>query len=212
MLALSQAQVIHEFDSVLRASELLLDGARTLGVPVIVSAFAPVLAKPAPSFRCFPSGTRPHTRVARALCFARALKVTEQYPKGLQHTCAELKVESLPERSAVFEKTLFSMCTPEVMAHVDGLGGIKSAVIFGMETHVGPPAPNPELYVNAILRANACKTKHRYGHGRSLGCGHCAHTCWRACSTGALRRRGPPKRGGLHHACCHANLRAPTSR
>lgn len=57
--------------------------------------------------------------------------VTEQYPKFFQNTVAELDVS----RAKVFAKTKFSMCTDEVMAHVHTLGR-KSAVLFGLETHV----------------------------------------------------------------------------
>eukprot|EP00927_Polykrikos_kofoidii_P054265 TRINITY_DN48705_c0_g1_i1.p1 TRINITY_DN48705_c0_g1~~TRINITY_DN48705_c0_g1_i1.p1 ORF type:complete len:224 (-),score=32.61 TRINITY_DN48705_c0_g1_i1:50-721(-) len=57
--------------------------------------------------------------------------VTEQYPKGLLHTVSELDVSN----SKVFEKTLFSMCTEEVVVHLQRLGR-RSALICGVETHV----------------------------------------------------------------------------
>jgi len=64
---------------------------------------------------------------------------TEQYPKALLHTCEEVgmasAVASSGGRSAVFEKTLFSMCTPEVKEHVAKLG-VKAVAIVGLETHV----------------------------------------------------------------------------
>lgn len=41
--------------------------------------------------------------------------VTEQYPKGLGRTVPELDIgETKP-----FEKTLFSMCTPDVLSHIN---------------------------------------------------------------------------------------------
>ncbi len=67
--------------------------------------------------------------------------VTEQYPKALGHTVPELQKLWAPVEGAgaadlasarVFEKTLFSMLTPEVSAHVDTLG-LTAAVIFGLE-------------------------------------------------------------------------------
>ena len=59
---------------------------------------------------------------------------TEQYPKALLHTCAEVGLEDV-SKSKVFEKTLFSMWTPDVKAHVESLG-VTSVAIVGLETHV----------------------------------------------------------------------------
>jgi nicotinamidase-related amidase len=59
--------------------------------------------------------------------------VTEQYPKGLGHTCAEIE---MPEGKEVFEKCSFSCfgCRglPEKLKEM----GIKSIVLFGVESHV----------------------------------------------------------------------------
>mmetsp|Transcript_28854 Transcript_28854/g.73216 ORF Transcript_28854/g.73216 Transcript_28854/m.73216 type:complete len:228 (+) Transcript_28854:84-767(+) len=57
--------------------------------------------------------------------------VTEQYPKALGKTVKTLDVS----KATVFEKTKFSMCTPEVVEHLKHLGR-RSAVIFGVEAHV----------------------------------------------------------------------------
>mmetsp|Transcript_31611 Transcript_31611/g.57978 ORF Transcript_31611/g.57978 Transcript_31611/m.57978 type:complete len:234 (+) Transcript_31611:112-813(+) len=58
--------------------------------------------------------------------------VTEQYPKALLHTVEELDVS----KAKVFEKTLFSMCTDQVMAHLETLEGRDTVVLFGVEAHV----------------------------------------------------------------------------
>jgi len=61
------------------------------------------------------------------------LIVTEQYPKGLGHTVAE--IDLAPAGKDVHEKTCFSMLCPGVKAR---LGELKptDAVVFGLEAHV----------------------------------------------------------------------------
>merc|ERR1712194_368664 len=85
------------------------------------------------------------TMVQAAEIFDIPLVVTEQYPKALGHTVTEIDLANKKEcdssciqRMQVFEKTRFSMCTDEVFAHLqlDGMKGRKSAVLFGVETHV----------------------------------------------------------------------------
>jgi len=61
--------------------------------------------------------------------------VTEQYPKALGHTCSEVLAGDTSPLIKVFEKSLFSMMTPEVEQHLKDLNR-NSAVIFGVETHV----------------------------------------------------------------------------
>jgi hypothetical protein len=57
--------------------------------------------------------------------------VTEQYPKGLGHTVAELDVS---KALVVSPKTRFSMLTPEVLAALNTLGPERrSIVLFGIE-------------------------------------------------------------------------------
>ena len=58
--------------------------------------------------------------------------VTEQYPKGLGHTVAELDTAA----ALVVPKTDFSMVVPEVRARLAELGGVTDAVICGLEAHV----------------------------------------------------------------------------
>eukprot|EP01133_Synstelium_polycarpum_P010928 gene10928-12735_t len=59
---------------------------------------------------------------------------TEQYPQGLGKLVDELN----PSSFLVLPKTLFSMCTPDVMNTLKSppFGNIKSIVITGIETHV----------------------------------------------------------------------------
>ena len=59
------------------------------------------------------------------------LVVTEQYPRGLGHTFAGVK---LPEHAQVFEKTRFSMCTEEVLGVLPA--HVTDVVLFGVEAHV----------------------------------------------------------------------------
>ena len=63
--------------------------------------------------------------------------VTEQYPKALGHTVPELleELEGAEPAHHVVEKTLFSMCVPDVVATLKS-SGIRSVVIMGGETHV----------------------------------------------------------------------------
>ena len=64
--------------------------------------------------------------------------VTEQYPKGLGHTVDELSAATAYAATSgggVFEKTMFTMCTPEVNAALSGIQ-YTDAVIFGIEAHV----------------------------------------------------------------------------
>lgn len=59
--------------------------------------------------------------------------VTEQYPKGLGKTVTEIS-EGL-DNAQIFEKTLFSACTEEVVECLETQGK-KKIIITGMETHV----------------------------------------------------------------------------
>ena len=61
--------------------------------------------------------------------------VTEQYPKALGTTCAEL-VEVLPPSARLFPKTYFSMCIPEVEEALQAMPHVKQIMLLGIETHV----------------------------------------------------------------------------
>lgn len=88
--------LIFEFDSVVRASSILLDASKEFGIDAIV---------------------------------------TEQYPKGLLRTVPELKIK---ERSnaTVYEKTKFSMLTPQIQDILKSKKDKSDVMIVGLETHV----------------------------------------------------------------------------
>ncbi|KAG9353801.1 hypothetical protein JZ751_011925 [Albula glossodonta] len=85
---------IKYFGDIISVGQRLLQGARILGIPIIVS---------------------------------------EQYPKGLGSTVPEM---DLTGAKLVFPKTKFSMVLPEVEAALVELPGLRSVVLFGVETHV----------------------------------------------------------------------------
>ncbi|XP_041438150.1 isochorismatase domain-containing protein 1 isoform X1 [Xenopus laevis] len=85
---------IKYFGDIISVGQRLLQGARILGIPVIV---------------------------------------TEQYPKGLGGTVQELDLTGV---KLVLPKTKFSMVLPEVEAALAELPGVRSVVLFGVETHV----------------------------------------------------------------------------
>jgi nicotinamidase-related amidase len=61
--------------------------------------------------------------------------VTEQYPKGLGHTAAEIAL-SLPDGCEVYEKTAFSSCgSVEFAKKLDELD-VHQVVLCGIETHI----------------------------------------------------------------------------
>lgn len=85
---------IKYFGDIISVGQRLLQGARILGIPVIV---------------------------------------TEQYPKGLGSTVQELDLTGV---KLVLPKTKFSMVLPEVEAALAEIPGVRSVVLFGVETHV----------------------------------------------------------------------------
>ncbi|KAI2642445.1 Isochorismatase domain-containing protein 1 [Labeo rohita] len=83
---------IKYFGDIISVGQRLLQGARILGIPVVVS---------------------------------------EQYPKGLGSTVQEM---DLTGAKLVFPKTKFSMVLPEVEAALAEIPGVRSVVLFGVET------------------------------------------------------------------------------
>ena len=61
--------------------------------------------------------------------------VTEQYPKGLGHTVAELQ-QALGQSAAVIDKTAFSSCGAGSFIERLDATGAKQVVLCGLETHV----------------------------------------------------------------------------
>ena len=90
--------------------------------------------------------------------------VTEQYPKGLGKTVSEIDISNA---RGVYEKTVFSMFTPEVEAELKKEADRRSVVLFGIEVHLilslhsqqtHSPLPSPDSSVCAAnLLGSDCK-------------------------------------------------------
>ncbi|MDR3601607.1 MAG: hydrolase [Desulfosporosinus sp.] len=96
--------------------------------------------------------------------------VTEQYPKGLGKTVAE--VSDNLEGALTYEKTSFSGCTTDVNLALKGLGR-KKIIITGMETHVCVFQTVRDLLANGyqvfvVGDAVCSRTKGNYLNGLSL--------------------------------------------
>ncbi len=78
-------------------------------------------------------------RAARMVRGCRLLDVpvfiTEQYPKGLGHTAAEIR-DLFNDSIGVFEKTAFSSCGVEPFVAELTDRGIKQTLVCGLETHI----------------------------------------------------------------------------
>jgi len=61
--------------------------------------------------------------------------VTEQYPKALGHTVAEIK-EILPTEFQYVDKTRFSMCVAAVQEQLKSLPSVTQVLLVGIEAHV----------------------------------------------------------------------------
>jgi len=79
------------------------------------------------------------SRAAIAICGFQILGVpvlvTEQYPKGLGHTAAEIKAV-LADGREIFEKTAFSSCGASLFSDKLNELGVMQVVLCGLETHV----------------------------------------------------------------------------
>jgi len=89
------------------------------------------------------------------------LVVTEQYPKGLGKTVAELDIGHAKK---VFSKTKFSMITPDVWQELDTLceGNVQCVILFGLETHICVEQTASELCalgVQVHVVADACTSR-----------------------------------------------------
>ncbi|MCJ8742576.1 hypothetical protein PDJAM_G00083620 [Pangasius djambal] len=153
---------IKYFGDIISVGQRLLQGARILGIPVIVSEqypkglgstvqemdltgaklvfpktkFSMVLPEVEAALAETP-GARSIVLFGVELQGARILGipviVSEQYPKGLGSTVQEM---DLTGAKLVFPKTKFSMVLPEVEAALAETPGARSIVLFGVETHV----------------------------------------------------------------------------
>lgn len=86
---------------------------------------------------------------------------TEQYPKGLGGTAAEI-LASLPEGALRFEKSTFSCCDEEGFNDIVDRQGRPVTVLFGIETHICVLATVLdllELNRQVIVAADACGSR-----------------------------------------------------
>jgi nicotinamidase-related amidase len=118
-------------------------------------------------FRSYASFKGVADRCAKLVQAARILEVprlvSEQYPKGLGHTAAEVGLEDEPR----IEKTVFSA------ARADGfdLGGRTQAVVCGIETHVCVSQTVHDLLDRGIevhVPADAVGSRHQLDYERGL--------------------------------------------
>jgi nicotinamidase-related amidase len=79
------------------------------------------------------------TRIAVAVKGARLLNlpiiVTEQYPKGLGHTAAEI-IQALPDDIKIIEKTSFSSCGAQPFHTQLQQAETKQLIVCGIEAHI----------------------------------------------------------------------------
>src|SRR5262245_14606326 len=77
-------------------------------------------------------------QIAKAVQGARLLEVpvivTEQYPRGLKHTAAEI-LPHLPPESQAIEKLCFSSCGVEEFQSQLIARNVKQVIVCGIEAH-----------------------------------------------------------------------------
>jgi nicotinamidase-related amidase len=89
--------------------------------------------------------------------------VTEQYPKGLGRTAAEVGIED----EVAVEKVVFSAARAEGF----DLGAATQAIVCGIETHVCVSQTVLDLLGNGVavyVPADAVGARHALDHGRAL--------------------------------------------
>jgi nicotinamidase-related amidase len=118
-------------------------------------------------FRPYETFTAVAESCAKLVQGARILEVprlvSEQYPKGLGHTAAEVGLED----EHPIEKTVFSV------ARADGfdLGGRDQAIVCGIETHVCVSQTVHDLLAQGVevhVPADAVGSRHRIDYDRGL--------------------------------------------
>ena len=92
---------ISYFDQILNAQMRILEATKLLEIPCIVTEH-------------YPKGKR----LDSVFFFFSALIFNLSEIKGLGVTVSSLKAETEKANAKVFEKTLFSMCTPELLDHL----------------------------------------------------------------------------------------------
>lgn len=117
------------------------------------------------AYECFAAvAARAATLIEGARTLRVPLIVSEQYPKGLGHTVAEL---GLPQEQTVLEKTVFSA----VRADGFDLHGAKQAIVCGIETHVCVSQTVHDLLAGGAevhVIADAVGSRHPGDHERGL--------------------------------------------
>ncbi|UJR31932.1 hypothetical protein I4U23_019405 [Adineta vaga] len=101
--------------------------------------------------------------------------VTEQYPKGLGRTVKELEVGD----EKPFEKTLFSMCTPDVASYMKQKNKeFDTAIICGIEAHacvlqtaIDLLSQNKRVYIvaDAVSSRSLTDRMYAFDHMRQAG-------------------------------------------
>jgi nicotinamidase-related amidase len=118
-------------------------------------------------FRPYPTFAAVAQACAKLLAGARILElpalVSEQYPKGLGQSAAELGIEHEP----TIEKTVFSA------ARADGfdLSGCEQAIVCGIETHVCVSQTVHDLLSDGVevhVPADAVGSRHSLDYERGL--------------------------------------------
>ncbi|KAM4652305.1 isochorismatase domain-containing protein 2 [Discoglossus pictus] len=99
---------------------------------------------------------------ARMLQAAKVLEipviVTEQYPKGLGPTVAELGADGLKK----FSKTCFTMLTPEVQKELQTITDLRSIILCGIETQACIMSTTLDLLDKGLdvhVVADACSSR-----------------------------------------------------
>lgn len=104
--------------------------------------------------------------------FTLPVLVSEQYPRGLGQTAAELK-SLLPADTISVEKTAFSCCAVPAFQPVFGQMGSRAFIVWGIETHVCVLQTTLDLLQagrRIYVAADACgsRTKQNWRIGLSL--------------------------------------------
>jgi nicotinamidase-related amidase len=113
------------------------------------------------SFAAVADGARKLVQGARIL--GLPMSVSEQYPKGLGHTAAEVGLQAEP----VIEKSVFSA----VRAEGFDIEGRDQAIVCGIETHVCVAQTVHDLLERGVavhVPADAVGSRHRLDHERAL--------------------------------------------
>ena len=94
--------------------------------------------------------------------------LTEQYPKGLGSTIAEVK-NNLNENSKTFEKLTFNALLTEGVK--EALGNAKNIFVFGIETHICVYQTAMDLIkrgYEVYLIKDACKSRKEYEYNTGI--------------------------------------------